>query len=400
MRDPRWFGDVSEPIPLRIGTPIESYSVRHRGDRRLLVMTRARLDGFEARSRMDALCRAHERLEGPHIAPVIDRGEHDGRPWALLGAAVVSEGDELLRTQVDRNLRQPYRAAAGVLGEIVQTLTRCHAVIDRSTGRPYALGALGVSNLYYESNGALWLMGMGDNCFARAATLVPAVLPPEVAVGEHATPASDSFAVSALMRVMVPYVELPPAIARVLRGHDSETMLAQLTHDTNAKLWGLPHAMRPSLARLEMVYRLILSLVGEKMDYAAHRAFVATLLAQDAPEPDGSLATLLELAEDGSWFCVDQGEVQRITTRAALRRVLLCLIENADRSDPCTVATLLDAGWPGERVDPEAGANRVYVAVSTLRRMGLRSVIERFDQGYRLVPSVRVTRKSAVARAR
>lgn len=400
MRDPRWFGELCEPIPLRIGTPIESYSVRYKDERRLLVMARAKLDAFEARSRMDALCRAHERLEGPHIAAVIDRGEHEARPWALLRAAIVGEGDELLRTQVDRNLRQPYRAAIGALEVLAQTLARCHEVIDRSTGRPYALGALGVGNLYYESDGSLWLMGMGDNGFARSATLVPAVLPPEVAVGEHPTPSSDSFAVSALMRVMVPYVELPSAIARVLRGHDSETMLAQLTHDTNAKLWGLPQAMRPSLARLEKVFRLILSLVGEKMDYDAHRAFVASLLAQDAPEPDASAATVLELAEDGSWFCVDQGEVQRITTRAALRRVLLCLIANADRSEPCTVATLLDAGWPGERVDPEAGANRVYVAVSTLRRMGLRSVIERFDQGYRLVPSVRVERKGAVARGR
>jgi hypothetical protein len=38
---------------------------------------------------------------------------------------------------------------------------------------------------------------------------------------------------------------------------------------------------------------------------------------------------------------------------------------------------------------PEAGASRVYVAVATLRRMGL-SALVRIDDGYRLDPSVPV----------
>ncbi len=37
-----------------------------------------------------------------------------------------------------------------------------------------------------------------------------------------------------------------------------------------------------------------------------------------------------------------------------------------------TVQDLLEAGWPGERPMAEAGANRVYVALTKLRRMGLR----------------------------
>ena len=53
-----------------------------------------------------------------------------------------------------------------------------------------------------------------------------------------------------------------------------------------------------------------------------------------------------------------------------------------------SVEALLGAGWPGETVLSEAGASRVYVAVSTLRRMGLRDVLRRVDDGYLIDPEV------------
>ena len=39
---------------------------------------------------------------------------------------------------------------------------------------------------------------------------------------------------------------------------------------------------------------------------------------------------------------------------------------------------------------PEAGASRVYVAISTLRRMGLRDLLQRIDTGYLIDPATRV----------
>jgi len=47
---------------------------------------------------------------------------------------------------------------------------------------------------------------------------------------------------------------------------------------------------------------------------------------------------------------------------------------------------LLEAGWPGERVKHEAGTLRVYNALSTLRKLGLRSVLLSRDDGYLLDP--------------
>lgn len=395
MREHRWFDATSAPIPLRTGTAFEVFSVRAQERLATLFIASARLDKDDAERRAEAIATAHEQLAGPHVAPLISQGEHEGRPWLLFDSAAVTDGDELLRVQVDRDARQPYAAAIGALDAIASTLRRMHATRSRLTGSPYALGSISVANLFYEADGALWIFGAGDNVFARATTLMPTVLPPEVALGEPPTPASDSFAVSALMRAMVPFVELPSAIASVLRGHDTKTSLAKLTHETNARVWGLPQALRPSLATLERVFHTIVSLLGESASYEEHRAFVRAMLAQEEPDEPAAESHVLQLADDGSWFQLDQQKMQRISSRAALRRVLLTILEHADRGESCTVKTLLDAGWPGERVDPEAGANRVYVSVSALRKMGLRSAIERFDQGYRLAPGVRVERRRA-----
>jgi hypothetical protein len=53
-----------------------------------------------------------------------------------------------------------------------------------------------------------------------------------------------------------------------------------------------------------------------------------------------------------------------------------------------TVDDLLTAGWPGERPLPEAANNRVWVTISTLRKLGLGEVLQRWDGGYRLDPAV------------
>jgi hypothetical protein len=51
---------------------------------------------------------------------------------------------------------------------------------------------------------------------------------------------------------------------------------------------------------------------------------------------------------------------------------------------------LVQAGWPGQRMAVESGANRVRVAMSTLRRMGLRELLVTRDDGYLLDPQITV----------
>lgn len=45
-------------------------------------------------------------------------------------------------------------------------------------------------------------------------------------------------------------------------------------------------------------------------------------------------------------------------------------------------------GWPGERIHAEAAAHRAYMAISTLRRMGLRDRLRSVGDGYELVGGV------------
>ncbi len=62
---------------------------------------------------------------------------------------------------------------------------------------------------------------------------------------------------------------------------------------------------------------------------------------------------------------------------------------------PLSVEALIMAGWPGERILPKAGATRLYTALSTLRRLGLRRVLLRRRTGYLLDPSIPMVRISS-----
>jgi DNA-binding winged helix-turn-helix (wHTH) protein len=54
-----------------------------------------------------------------------------------------------------------------------------------------------------------------------------------------------------------------------------------------------------------------------------------------------------------------------------------------------SVDELLERGWPGEQV-AQSGANRVYVALTTLRKLGLRDFLNRDQAGYLLDPGAQI----------
>jgi hypothetical protein len=112
------------------------------------------------------------------------------------------------------------------------------------------------------------------------------------------------------------------------------------------------------------------------------------LLPSAAPSAAG--APSLVVARSGRWFEAPGGERVALGTRRALRLMLAAIARaRADRpGDALDVAALLDAGWPGERVLPSAGATRVYGAVAQLRRAGLDEALLRRDDGYLLDPAV------------
>lgn len=90
------------------------------------------------------------------------------------------------------------------------------------------------------------------------------------------------------------------------------------------------------------------------------------------------------IAEDGAWFQRSGEERVDIRDRKNLAYITRALTEHR-RNAPgraLGVPELLAAGWPGERVEAKSGANRVYVALTALRRLGLRDLITRIRDGY------------------
>ena len=89
-----------------------------------------------------------------------------------------------------------------------------------------------------------------------------------------------------------------------------------------------------------------------------------------------------------AWLSIGSCAASIFTRRGPIRLILDALFRH--RIDhPGTALhqqSLLRAGWPGERVQPDAGSKRVRVAVSTLRRLGLDAVLGRDDDGYLLDP--------------
>ncbi|WP_434042787.1 MULTISPECIES: ATP-binding protein [Sorangium] len=78
--------------------------------------------------------------------------------------------------------------------------------------------------------------------------------------------------------------------------------------------------------------------------------------------------------------------------RHAARRLLLALTEE-QRCAPgrgLSLAALKEAGWPGERILPEAAANRIYVAMNQLRKLGVKPWLRRDAEGYSLDPALPV----------
>lgn len=99
------------------------------------------------------------------------------------------------------------------------------------------------------------------------------------------------------------------------------------------------------------------------------------------------------MSASGSWIESPLGERRRVELGPSLRRMLALLLERHRGEPGRTTSTweLLEAGWPGERLVADAGANRVYAAIKRLRNMGLRGVIERHEEGYRIAPHARLT---------
>lgn len=100
----------------------------------------------------------------------------------------------------------------------------------------------------------------------------------------------------------------------------------------------------------------------------------------------------LVVARNGTSFRLGGGAVVPLGQRPLLARLLLALararIDNP--GVPLPGERLVEAVWPSERMLPAARKNRLHVAITTLRSLGLRPVIQSSPAGYRIDRDVAV----------
>jgi hypothetical protein len=197
-----------------------------------------------------------------------------------------------------------------------------------------------------------------------------------------------------LMRSMIPSMRFEPAVARVLIGRTlrEDVELVKCILWIERRVMSASPTTRATIEEAIEVSNRIRALLGIVPDPEGFERLAAAALAALLPERV-RVTGELRLTPDASRIEAPDGSCHELSTRRPMRLVVLALVRT--RLDTpgavLSVAELVDAGWPGERPRGETGANRVYVVINSLRRMGLRAVLQRHDTGYRLAPSLRVS---------
>jgi predicted ATPase len=98
----------------------------------------------------------------------------------------------------------------------------------------------------------------------------------------------------------------------------------------------------------------------------------------------------LRIGREGEWMELPGEERVDLSRRGPLRRLLVALAKAHDSKTTLSVFDLVDAGWPEEKIQPDAAAGRVYAAVRTMRKLGLEPFLLTRDEGYLFDPDSRV----------
>ena len=129
------------------------------------------------------------------------------------------------------------------------------------------------------------------------------------------------------------------------------------------------------------------------------RGDAATLFADQLRALSGADASpkpppedVLLVAEAGAWFRPANGARVGLERRRPLAAITERLAKERLERPASTLGSraLMDAAWPGEKLQAAAGAHRVRVAISTLRKLGLPIVTK--EDGWALDPEVPVLR--------
>jgi hypothetical protein len=361
-----------------------------------------------AREALERLASAHDAVSHPAIPRAVRveealLGEHDGTPFVELASEGVLDGASALERLIDARAHLGFGEAEALLDLLVGALRAASA----ARGGPFRLGRLSLSSLLVSTRGTVHVVGLGHPVATtgedgRLTTSLAVFEAPEVAAGASADEGAEVVALLGLRRALVPHLDLPPSLARVLRGEPAEggdTKLAAAIGALEARAVASSARDRGTLADLDGALSRVRALLGIDADPEGLAKLLSDLALGLPIQSDWELSTgdvteeTTVVSASGAWIEVPAQGRQRVELGPSLRRMLALLLAR-HRDEPTRTTTtweLLEAGWPGENLLADAGANRVYAAIKRLRNMGLRGVIERHGDGYRIGPHASVT---------
>jgi hypothetical protein len=267
------------------------------------------------------------------------------------------------------------------------------ALFERAHGRTALLGALPLADAAWQDDVVTWA------CSDRAPRLLVLWWPDQ---GR----ADEAVARDALARALGARVVALPALRD--RAEDLPHLVRELALRVHGRAPRLHHALAAALLRAPWPDDLLgltrfvhahLAPTADDVPLALTPAMEAALGPSPAPatppattEVTGPRVTVL--ARDALWFQAPGEAAVSLAGRFALARVLRVLVDaRVERPGRGTdVDAIVRAAWSGQRMVEDSGTHRAYVAVSSLRRLGLVDVLTRNEEGYLLDP--RATRVS------
>lgn len=177
-------------------------------------------------------------------------------------------------------------------------------------------------------------------------------------------------------------------------GASDVTALASQVEELRAKGQRWREAL--ALARLALDARARGDVETERARLAEARAAAslssmpASKLVRSLVEKQGEPARTFVVASEGRALTLPTGETHDLARHGPVRRILWALTELRRDKPGATMSTLdvIDAGWPGEKMQHEAATLRVYTTIRRLRALGLGDALVTRDEGYLLDPDV------------
>ena len=142
---------------------------------------------------------------------------------------------------------------------------------------------------------------------------------------------------------------------------------------------------------LELIKHKIEEGAGQVIDVEAlsRRSLLARVLRRWSLDGAGA-APEITIGEGGAWFQIAGEAVVDMRRRRAPRRILAGLLERWSSGSSLDVFDAFEVGYPGETIDVDSAANRIYWVIGELRKLGLGPFIVTDEDGYRLDGSRRV----------